>query len=81
VHQIAIPLEGLLDLDAERARLERETEKLRKDLERRSKRLENAGFVKKAPAEVVEKERQVRDDLAERVKRLEMQIASLGGGD
>jgi valyl-tRNA synthetase len=78
--QIALPLEGLLDLDAERARLEREAEKLRKDLDRRTKRLANESFMEKAPAEVVQKERRVRDDLAEQVRRLEGQIATLGGG-
>ena len=78
--QIALPLEGLLDLDAERARLEREMEKLRKELDRRTKRLGNASFVEKAPADVVQKERRVREDLVEHVKRLEAQIAALGKG-
>jgi valyl-tRNA synthetase len=78
--QIALPLEGLLDLDAERARLEREMEKLRKELDRRTKRLGNASFVEKAPADVVQKERRVREDLVEHVKRLETQIAALGKG-
>ena len=78
--QIAVPLEGLLDLAAERARLERELEKLQLDLDRRTKRLGNASFVERAPAEVVAKERKVQEELLERTKRIEGHISMLAGG-
>ena len=55
---IYIPLEGLIDLDAERKRLEKEIEKTEKYVVSTTKRLENKNFVERAPAEVVEAERE-----------------------
>ena len=55
--KILIPLAGLIDKAAELARLEKEIAKLRGDIERTAKKLENPSFVDKAPAAVVEKER------------------------
>ncbi|MFM7784047.1 MAG: hypothetical protein ACKPE6_05295, partial [Gammaproteobacteria bacterium] len=52
-----MPLEGLVDLGAERARLDKEQEKLAREIEKLAARLANPGFTGKAPAEVVEKER------------------------
>ena len=54
----ARPLEGLIDLDAERKRLEKEIEKTEKYVVSTTKRLENKNFVERAPAEVVEAERE-----------------------
>jgi len=53
--RLYIPLEGLVDLDAERARLDGEIKKVAKDLAALEKRLGNPGFVDKAPAQVVAK--------------------------
>jgi valyl-tRNA synthetase len=55
--RILIPMSGLIDKDAELARLNREIEKRAKELERSESKLQNPGFVDRAPAEVVEKER------------------------
>jgi valyl-tRNA synthetase len=77
--QIAVPLEGLLDLDAERARLGKELGKLSEDLERRTKRLGDPSFVDRAPADVVEKARQIQAQLLERTQRLQAQISMLSG--
>ena len=49
---------GLIDKDAELARLGREIEKLEKDLSRIQGKLGNAAFVDKAPAAVVAKEQE-----------------------
>lgn len=59
--QVYIPLEELVDIEKEMERLEREKEKLDKELERVDKKLSNQGFVNKAPAEVVQAEREKRD--------------------
>jgi valyl-tRNA synthetase len=56
--QILIPLAGLIDKEAELARLEKEIAKLSANLEKGHAKLQNSGFVDKAPAAVVEKERQ-----------------------
>ncbi len=54
--KVLVPLGGLIDVAAERERLDRELDKTGKELERSQKKLANANFVDRAPAEVVEKE-------------------------
>lgn len=55
--KILIPLAGLIDKDAELARLEKEMGKLEQNIERVEKKLQNPSFVDKAPEAVVQKER------------------------
>ncbi|OGT68496.1 MAG: hypothetical protein A3J38_06015 [Gammaproteobacteria bacterium RIFCSPHIGHO2_12_FULL_45_9] len=54
---IYMPLEGLVDKEAERARLTKEIQKWETEVARFSKKLTNPAYCEKAPAEVVEKER------------------------
>jgi len=54
--EILIPLEGLVDLDAEIKRLEKEIAKLQKDIDQSEKKLSNPNFVERAPKEVVKQE-------------------------
>ena len=56
--KVLIPLTGLIDKDAELARLDKEISRLRQDIERTEKKLSNASFVDKAPEAVVSKERE-----------------------
>ena len=56
--EILVPMAGLIDRDAELARLGREIGRLEKDLARIRGKLENPSFVDKAPAAVVAKERE-----------------------
>ncbi len=58
-----LPLAGIMDLDAERARLEKEIDKLDGLVKRIDGKLANEKFTANAPAEVVEKEREKKDDL------------------
>jgi valyl-tRNA synthetase len=60
--KVLIPMAGLIDKEAELARLEKELGKLKADAERVEKKLSNPSFVDKAPEAVVQKE---RDKLAE----------------
>jgi valyl-tRNA synthetase len=55
--EILVPMAGLIDKDAEIARLNKEAEKLQKELERVKGKLSNEKFVSKAPVEVVDKEK------------------------
>jgi valyl-tRNA synthetase len=55
--EVFLPLAGLIDLAAERARLSKELEQADADVARRAAKLGNAGFVDKAPAAVVQRER------------------------
>ncbi|MEX0950983.1 MAG: valine--tRNA ligase [Gammaproteobacteria bacterium] len=71
---IAIPLAGLIDKDAEVARLNKELEKNRAEQQRISSKLANESFVERAPAAVVDKERQRHDELNSIINKLEQQI-------
>ena len=55
--EILIPMQGLIDKDAELARLDKELQKLAKEQQRISGKLSNPGFTDKAPEAVVVKER------------------------
>jgi len=76
--QIALPLAGLLDFEAERERIGKELEKVGKELASRAKKLANHSFVSRAPADVVGKERALHQELAERKDRLEKNLITLG---
>ncbi|RLA56546.1 MAG: valine--tRNA ligase [Gammaproteobacteria bacterium] len=76
--EILVPMAGLIDKDAELARLAREIDKLKKDVSRIQGKLGNASFVDKAPAAVVTKERDkmqaqqlALETLQEQVQRIE----------
>ena len=53
--EIFIPLAGLIDLDQEAARLAKELDKVSGELAKVEKKLGNAGFLGKAPEDVVAK--------------------------
>jgi len=62
--QYAIPLAGLIDMDAERKRLSKEIEKARSEIEKIDKKLGNEAFVAKAPEKEVETLQAALDGLA-----------------
>jgi len=68
---------AVVDLEAERARLQRELAEVEKDLQRTSSKLANEQFLKQAPSEVVEKERGKLDEFQQKKARLEASLASL----
>lgn len=72
-----MPLEGLIDVEKEKARLEKEIEKARGDLERESRKLANEQMLAKAPAEKVEEWRRLAREAAERLEKLTRQRAAL----
>jgi valyl-tRNA synthetase len=61
--EIYLPLAGLIDLESERKRAKEELAQLEKRISASQGKLNNAGFVQKAPLEVVEKEREKLADL------------------
>lgn len=71
--QILIPLAGLIDKEAELARLDKEIAKLVVNLEKGQAKLQNSAFVDKAPAAVVEKERQRVEEMDRAKQQLEQQ--------
>ena len=75
--RIILPFEGAVDLAAERARLEREIEKRVRDLGQVEAKLANEAFVTRAPAPVVEKQRERAAELGRAVGRLRDQVERL----
>jgi valyl-tRNA synthetase len=75
--KLLIPMAGLIDKEAEQARLEKELDKKRGDLERTEKKLGNASFVDKAPAAVVDKEKAKAEDLRSAISQLEKQLTKI----
>ncbi|MBM6552217.1 valine--tRNA ligase [Marinomonas ostreistagni] len=75
--EVLVPMAGLIDKEAELARLQKEIDKASKDLQRIEGKLGNESFVAKAPAAVVEKEKAKCEDLRSVVARLEEQKASI----
>lgn len=78
VARIFIPMGDLIDFEKERARLEKEKASAQKDIDMISKKLENQNFVAKAPAAVVEGEREKLAKHRERFAKIEESIAALG---
>ena len=75
----ALPLKGVIDLDAERARLAKEMAKADADIARVDAKLGNPNFMSRAPEEVVEEEKEKREEaLARRAKIVEALAAAEG---
>ncbi len=68
--EIYIPLEGLIDLDVERTRLQKEISRIEGSLAGIEKKLANEKFVNNAALEVVEKERNKKSDWEKNLKKL-----------
>jgi valyl-tRNA synthetase len=78
--EVAVPLAGLLDFDAERARLTKDLAKIDAELDSRNRKLANESFLERAPAEVVDKERAIQKEFLDKKRRIESTLATLGGG-
>ncbi|HCK81113.1 MAG TPA: valine--tRNA ligase, partial [Candidatus Competibacteraceae bacterium] len=75
--KVLIPLGGLIDKNAEIARLNKEIAKHRQEGERLSGKLANPNFIGRAPAEIVEKERVRLLELQTVIANLEAQLARI----
>ncbi len=74
---ILIPLKGVVDFEAERARLQKELETLNKNLEGYSRKLSNESFVAKAPAAVVAEEKRRQAEAQENKAKIEEALARI----
>ena len=75
--EILIPMAGLIDVEQELARLDKEAEKLNKDFQRISGKLNNPNFTDKAPEAVVEKEKGKLAEVESTLKKIEEQRQQL----
>ncbi len=74
---ILIPLEGLIDKGAEITRLKKAIEKLDRDIDRIEAKVNNPGFTSKAPAAVVDRERQKLEEQVHAREELQAQLFRL----
>ncbi len=68
--ELFIPLEGIIDLDAERERIEKELSRLANLCETTERKLANQSFTAKAPKEIVDKEREKLQSFRETIEKL-----------
>ena len=72
--EVYIPLEGLIDLEAESQRLRKEIDKLRGLVVNLDKKLSQDSFIQKAPTQVVERERQRQEEYRGTIAKLEASL-------
>lgn len=75
--EILIPLQGLIDKEAELARLNKTLTKTQKELERTQAKLANPNYLNKAPADVVNNEKRVANELTTTINKLTLRIQML----
>ena len=75
--RISMPMAELVDMEKEKARLEKQLGKDKAELDKLNTKLQNPGFVNKAPANVVEAERERAEKLANLIAKLEEQLAGM----
>ena len=75
--ELFIPLGDLVDFDKEIARLSKELENIGKEMNRSRGMLNNAGFIAKAPAQLVQQEKDKLEAAAAKAEALEKRIAEL----
>jgi valyl-tRNA synthetase len=75
--EIVVPLRGLVNVEEEEKRLNKEIAKIEKDIEFLSKKLENPSFIERAPADVVEKEREKIGEFANKKRLLEENLEKI----
>ncbi|MEN9450296.1 MAG: Valine--tRNA ligase [Pseudomonadota bacterium] len=74
--ELLIPMQGLIDTEAEVQRLQKEIIKIEKEIERAESKLANSSFVKKAPLEIIAQERQRLADFTATHTKLQNQLNS-----
>ena len=75
---LALPLEGVIDFDAERARLEKAVAAESKEIARIDAKLGNADFLRRAPEEVVEENQERRELATARLEKFTAALKLLG---
>ena len=75
--EVLIPMAGLIDKDAELARIKKAMEKIEKDVVRTQGKLSNENFVSKAPQAVIDKEKEKLADASQQLHKLQEQYKSI----
>ncbi len=77
--EVYIPLEGLIDVEQERVKLENEITRLKELLVGVDRKLANEDFLKKAPPSIVQKEKAKKEDYQKLIEKLEKNLEGLVG--
>jgi len=75
--KVVLPLEGLINMDKEIARLEKELDKLQSELDRVDKKLSNENFVNKAPERIINEEKEKQRHYQEKYNGVKSRIEQL----
>ena len=75
--EVYVPLEGLIDFQKEKARLEKEMDRMAQEMKGLTGRLKDKHFLSKAPEEVVEKQRQRKAELAIQMEKLKENLKEI----
>ncbi len=75
--EVYVPLEGLIDFQKEKARLEKEMDRMAQEMKALTGRLKDKHFLSKAPEEVVEKQRQRKTELALQMEKLKANLKEI----
>ena len=75
--EIYVPLAGLIDIGVERMRLEKEIARIERQLNDLNQKLSNQDFLRKAPQEVVDREKNKKEDFETNLKKLQVNLGSL----
>jgi len=78
--EIIVPLAGLIDVEAECAKLRTEAAELEKQITARRGRLENPKYVERAPAQVVANDRAILEEMVQKREQLVEKVRALCGG-
>ncbi|GBC92269.1 Valine--tRNA ligase [bacterium HR15] len=77
--EVYLPIEGVVDIERERERLQKELMKVEEDLRRVQGRLRNPQFLERAKSEIIQETRQQETELMERYTRLKTRLDQLSG--
>jgi len=76
--EVYLPLEGLIDLEREKARLSKEHLRMESEMKSLSGRLKDKNFTSKAPKEIVEKQEERRAELKIQIKKMGDNLKEIG---
>jgi valyl-tRNA synthetase len=74
---ILVPMAGLIDVNAERARLLKQRDSIEKDLAKINAKLDNSNFIERAPEDIVAKQKERQNSLSRDIEQLNEQLERL----
>jgi len=77
--EIFLPLKGLIDIEKEKSRLQKDLDNLKNQLVKVSKKLANPDFLANAPAEVIDQEKLKKHDYEERIEKINKNLEQILG--